>query len=116
MSHEHKTSDMKSHAKGSCARWLWRLVGPSWFWLCYSKGTQQDALNDAHKLLGDAWAAGRKDRLQNHADNLALPHEVRMFACDIANESHLKAARNLPRVIFQLGRFAITVSRPNTQA
>lgn len=26
MSHEHKTSDMKSHAKASCARWLWRLV------------------------------------------------------------------------------------------
>lgn len=26
MSHEHKTSDMKSHANGPCARWLWRFV------------------------------------------------------------------------------------------
>ena len=101
--------------KASPARWLWRLVGPAWIWLRYSRGTQQAALNDAHKLLGDAWAAGRKYRFQDHTDNLALPHEVRMFACDIANESHLKAARNLPRVIFQIGRFAITVSRPNVR-
>lgn len=109
---------MKSHAAqlltDAPLRWLWRIIGPLRLWLRYSKGTQQAALNDAYKLLCDAWAAGRKDGLQNHTDNLALPHEVRMFACDIANESHLKAARNLPRVIFQIGWFAITVSRPNT--
>src|SRR5690606_6605937 len=94
-------------------RWLTRLVGPFWVWLCYSKGSQAAAINEAQRLLGDAWAAGRKDRPQNHTGNYALPHEVRMFACDIASEAHLKAARGLPRVILQIGRFAITVSRPN---
>lgn len=108
-------TEMLPNTRGERPRWLWRLVGPFWFWLCYSGGTQQAALNDAHRLLVDAWAAGRKDRLQNHTDNLAFPHEVRMFACDIASEAHLKAARNLPRVILQIGRFAITVSRPNVK-
>jgi hypothetical protein len=71
------------------------------------------ALDEARRLLAAAWAAGLKDGLHRQTDNLSLPQEVRAFAGDIASAAHLKAARNLPRVILQIGRFAITVSRPN---
>jgi len=51
MSHEHKTSDMKSHAKGSCARWLWRLVRRLIGWTtCGGAGTA------AAEAVGMSWS------------------------------------------------------------
>lgn len=72
--------------------------------------SQQATLERACRLLRDAWAAGRKDRLQERVDDLSLPHEVRMFACSIASGEHLRTASELPHVVFQIGRFALTAA------
>lgn len=80
-------------------------------WLTSSTGSQQIALWKADQLLRDAWAAGTKDGLNGKGRDFSLPHEVRMFACAIEDNAHHKAAAALPRVIVQVGPFALTISR-----
>jgi len=93
-------------------RYLIRPFALFWIWLKYSRGTQQADIDTAHELLRDAWAAGYRERLYEQADNFALPDEVRQFAIAIKNRAHLRAAAGLPRVIVQIGRIGITISRP----
>lgn len=89
-----------------------RLIRPILDLVEILTGSQQADLNTAHELLKDAWAMGYRDRLYKQADNFALPDEVRQFAIVIKNRAHLRAAAGLPRVVVQIGRIGITISRP----